>query len=216
MFIKFKKGNPELSQTRVAIQVIKQINSIINYHSYHYVIYMLTVPNKRLHISKSHGDSNRCTPYRKNLINKTCIFPTLVHVCHMYAFCGWSLYVVTSHVGPTELDGCTAPDSTSQPGWVVHVTCLSFSPKHNHWSSVLKPNIFWKIVYIGLLGPYHQHVISIFNTCSRGLTHRSLTDTGGGYNLWGAGLPHHTPRPYQPTVLHFPPKGPAWSQVIQS
>jgi hypothetical protein len=87
-----------------------------------------------------------------------------------------------------------APDSTSQPGWVVCGTHLSFSHKHNHWSSVLKSNICWWICYISLLGPYHQHVISTFNTCSWGPTHRSLTDTGGGYNLGGVGLPHRTPR----------------------
>jgi hypothetical protein len=33
-----------------------------------------------------------------------------------------------------------------------------------------------------LPGLYHQHAIGTFNTCSLGLTHRSLTDTGGGYN----------------------------------
>jgi hypothetical protein len=69
---------------------------------------------------------------------------------------------------------------------------------------------------LGLLGPYYQHVISRFNTYSRGPTHRSLTDTGGGYNLGCVSLPHYTPRPSQPTVLRFPPKGPIWSQVIQS
>jgi hypothetical protein len=35
---------------------------------------------------------------------------------------------------------------------------------------------------LGLLGPYHRYAIDTFNTCSRGLTHRALTDTGGGYN----------------------------------
>jgi hypothetical protein len=33
-----------------------------------------------------------------------------------------------------------------------------------------------------LTGPIYQHVIGTFNTCSRGTTHRSLTDTDGGYN----------------------------------
>jgi hypothetical protein len=51
-------------------------------------------------------------------------------------------------------------------------------------------------------------VIGTFNTCLRGPTHRSLTDTSGGYNLRGAGFAHHTPRPSRPTVLRFPPKGP--------
>jgi hypothetical protein len=69
---------------------------------------------------------------------------------------------------------------------------------------------------LGLSGPYLRHAIGMFNTCSRGSTHRSLTDTGGGYNLGGAGFSHLTPRPFQPMVLRFPPKGPAPSQVIQS
>jgi hypothetical protein len=45
---------------------------------------------------------------------------------------------------------------------------------------------------------------------------RSMYDTGGGYNLEGVNLPHHTLRPSQLAVLHFSPKGPAWSQVNQS
>jgi hypothetical protein len=64
---------------------------------------------------------------------------------------------------------------------------------------------------LGLPGPYHRHAIGTFNTSSRGPTHRSLTDIGRGYNLEGAGFPHTTPRPSQPTVLFFPLKGPTWS-----
>jgi hypothetical protein len=43
----------------------------------------------------------------------------------------------------------------------------------------------------------------MFNTCSRGSIHRSLTNTGGGYNLRGVGFPHTTPRPFQPIVSTF-------------
>jgi hypothetical protein len=35
---------------------------------------------------------------------------------------------------------------------------------------------------LGLPGPYLWHAIGLFNTCSRGPTRRSSTDTGGGYN----------------------------------
>jgi hypothetical protein len=59
-----------------------------------------------------------------------------------------------------------------------------------------------------LPGPYHRHAISTFNTCSRGPSHRSLNDTGGGYYLGGADIPYLTPRPSQLTVLQFPPKSP--------
>jgi hypothetical protein len=49
-----------------------------------------------------------------------------------------------------------------------------------YWSSVFKSIICWWTCYIGLLGPYLQHVISTFNTCSKGATTaRSLTDTDG-------------------------------------
>jgi hypothetical protein len=56
---------------------------------------------------------------------------------------------------------------------------------------------------LGLVGPYHHHATGTFNTCSWGSTHRSLTDTGGGYNLRGAGLPHtHSPT-FPTSHLHF-------------
>jgi hypothetical protein len=175
------------------------------------ISYVKTATNKQLFISESHNDSNRCTPYRGNLIHMTRTLPIPVHVCHSYTYCMWSPYVVSFHADSIELDRFTAPNSTYQPRWVAHGTRLSFSLKHNHWSSALKPNICWRTSYIGLLGPYHKHVISTFNTCSWGPTHWSLTEIGRGYNLGGAGLPHHTPWLSQPTVLCFPPKGPAWS-----
>jgi hypothetical protein len=56
---------------------------------------------------------------------------------------------------------------------------------------------------LGLLGPYHQHAISTFNTCSWGPTHQSLTDKSRGYNPGGAGFPQTTPQPSGPTVSTF-------------
>jgi hypothetical protein len=57
---------------------------------------------------------------------------------------------------------------------------------------------------LGLPGPYHRHAIGTFNTCSWGPTERSLTDTGGGYNLGGAGLPHTYSLTFPTSCLHFP------------
>jgi hypothetical protein len=57
---------------------------------------------------------------------------------------------------------------------------------------------------LGLPGPYHRHAIGTFNACSRGPTERSSIDTGGGYNLRGAGLPHtHSPT-FPTSCPHFP------------
>jgi hypothetical protein len=70
---------------------------------------------------------------------------------------------------------------------------------------------------LGLLSPYHQYVIGMFNTCSRGSTHQSLTDTGGGYNLGGVGLPHTTLWPSQLAVSSFHlrvPPGLQFNQIL--
>jgi hypothetical protein len=56
---------------------------------------------------------------------------------------------------------------------------------------------------LSLLGLYHRHTIGTFNTCSWGPTHRSLTDTSGGYSLRGVSLPRITPRPFQSRVSTF-------------
>jgi hypothetical protein len=89
----------------------------------------------------------------------------------------------------------------------------SVSLPHNHWSSVLKTRICWRICYIGLLDPYLQYMISMFNTWSREPTHRSLTDIGGGYNLRCVGFPYHSlALPNRRSSVS--PKGPAGSQVI--
>jgi hypothetical protein len=56
---------------------------------------------------------------------------------------------------------------------------------------------------LGLPDSYHWHAIGTFNTCSRGPTERSLIDTGRGYNLGGAGLPHtHSPT-FPTSCPHF-------------
>jgi hypothetical protein len=86
-------------------------------------------------------------------------------------------------------------------GWPICGSQSSFSPPHNNWSSGESHTSRRQATRI--TWPIYQHAISTFNTCSREPTHRSLTDTGGGYSLVGAGFPHHTPRPSQPVVSVF-------------
>jgi hypothetical protein len=75
---------------------------------------------------------------------------------------------------------------------------------HNRQRAVGKSQALVDNRLVGLPGLYHRHAIGMFNTCSRGLTERSLIDTGGDYNLGGAGLPH-THFPIFPTSCpHFP------------
>jgi hypothetical protein len=92
-----------------------------------------------------------------------------------------------------------------QTGPAVILGHLILPPSQQPWSRGVV-SVKWLHSYISLLVPYHQLVIGTFNTYPRGPTHRSLTDTGRGYNLEGVGFPHSTPQPPQPTVLPFPSK----------
>jgi hypothetical protein len=62
----------------------------------------------------------------------------------------------------------------------------------------------WLHSYISLLGPYHQHAIGTFNTCSRGPTERSLIDTGGATTLEVPACHIPTLRPSQLAIPTFP------------
>jgi hypothetical protein len=77
-------------------------------------------------------------------------------------------------------------------GRLIHGSIPSFSPTIAN-EAVGKRQASVDNQLLGLLGPYHQHAIGTFNTCSQGPTHRSLTDIGGGYSLEGIGFPHTTP-----------------------
>jgi hypothetical protein len=106
------------------------------------------------------------------------------------------------------MDRTTAPkkkDSRHNPqydGWLIRRSVPNFSPEPAIEAVEVKPpSVDGRL--LGLLVPYHRHAIGTFNTCSRGSTHRSLTDTSGGYNLGGAGLPHTTLRSSQPVVSTF-------------
>jgi hypothetical protein len=117
----------------------------------------------------------------------------------------WARSLLPRKKAPDAIHSTTADQSTS----LYPVSLLSQSIKQ--WGQS-QPSVDGQL--IGLSDPYHRHEINTFKTCTRGITHRSLTDTGGDYNLGGVSLPHHTPWPFQPMVLRFPPKGPTRSQGI--
>jgi hypothetical protein len=99
-------------------------------------------------------------------------------------------------------------------GWSIHGSVPSFSHKPiNEAVDLSQTSIDDKL--LGLLVSYHQHAIGTFNTYLWGSTHRSLTNTGGGYSLEGADFSHITPRPSQPMVIPFSTKGPVRSQIKQ-
>jgi hypothetical protein len=90
--------------------------------------------------------------------------------------------------------------------------CTQFLSRVSHWSSGGKVTLYW-CQTTRLTRPIYQHVIDTFNTCSRGATHRSLTDTGGGYNLGCADFPHSTLRSSQPVIFTFQLRTPPGLQL---
>jgi hypothetical protein len=115
---------------------------------------------------------------------------------------------------PTALEKKGSWHNPLHAGWPIRGSVPSFSPKPtNKVVDLSQVSVDDKL--LGLLGPYHQHAIGTFNTCSRGSTHRSLTDTSGGYNFGSPGFPHTTPWPSRQTVSTFHLRVPPGLQFIQ-
>jgi hypothetical protein len=159
----------------------------------------MTVTNKRLLISESRGDSNRCTPCRGKPDQHA-----------TYA----------SHASPRTpgVRLLRAVPVRGNLSWVIDkVEQAHCSREEGLLASLLsQPMKQWgqsqasiNGQLLDLLSSYHQYTIGTFNTCSRGPTHRSLTDTDGCYNLEGAGFSRITPRPSQPAVSTFHLRAPS-------
>jgi hypothetical protein len=148
--------------------MIQIITLIINPANY----YLMAATNKWVLISKSRGDSNRCTPCRRKPDqHDTYAFhasPRTPGVRFLRAVpIRDNLSWVTDRVGwILLLLRKSALDSTSQPGWVARWTHLSFSPNTGIEAVGLiqAPMDDW---LLGLPGSYHRHAIDTFNTCSR-------------------------------------------------
>jgi hypothetical protein len=108
--------------------------------------------------------------------------------------CRWQPFTQSS----TDLNRSTSPEkkgsrhNLQHTGRPIHGSVLSFSPTTaNEAMGKSQSSIDTRL--LSLPTPYHRHAIGTFNTCSWGPTHRSLTNSGGGYNLECAGFPHTTP-----------------------
>jgi hypothetical protein len=129
------------------------------------------------------------------------------HMVHDHTYLTWSTYrnllysrqqIWIDPLHPRRRAPDTIHSTTTIRSVGPHLASLPQQPKSSGEKSTHVDN--W---LLGLPGSYHRHAIGTFNTCSRGPTERSLIDTGGGYNLGGAGLPHtHSPT-FPTSCPHF-------------
>jgi hypothetical protein len=154
----------------------------------------------------------------KTLPTRHTLSPRMVHD---HTYLTWSTYsnlsygrqqIWTDPLHPRR----RAPDTTHSTTAVrsgPYLASLQQQPKSSGEKSTYVDN--W---LIGLPGPYiSPHAIGTFNTCSRGPIERFLIDTGGGYNLRGADLPHtHSPT-FPSSCPQFPimaPPGLYFNQIF--
>jgi hypothetical protein len=129
----------------------------------------------------------------------------------------WQHFVRHWHIwiDPTAPEKKGSRHNPQHAGWPIRGSIPSFSPEPaNEVGGVSQAPDGDQL--LGLSVSYHRHVIGTFNTCSWGPTHRSLTDTGRGYNLGGVSLPHTHSLTFPTSCLPFPPKGPTRSLVYPS
>jgi hypothetical protein len=121
------------------------------------------------------------------------------HTYHVVHIGNLSLVPTMSKYAPTLKEVLATKDRLAQPSSRV----TSFFLPHDNLR--VGERGFGQVVtrLHQLTMPIYQHVVGTFNACSRGLTHQSLTNTSGGYNLECASFPHYTLRHFQPAVSTF-------------
>jgi hypothetical protein len=113
----------------------------------------------------------------------TCI-PHSVHVWSLtiHISCGQRIATFCEVINSDGQSHCSQEKglrhNSQHDSWRIHGSVSSFSPKTTIESVGVKPpSIDGNL--LGLPDPYFRYAVSKFNTCSRGPTHRSLTDTDG-------------------------------------
>jgi hypothetical protein len=152
----------------------------------------MIVANKRLLISESRGDSNRCTPCRGKSDQHATHFLHSVHVWSMTIRISRGPHIATFHtvINWFEQIHCTREEwlltqSTACRPSDLRV-CTQLLSHNSQWSSGEKSSFCWQLT-TSLIGPISSACNRYVQYLLAGANHRSLTDTSGGYNFGGAG-----------------------------
>jgi hypothetical protein len=150
-------------------------------------------------------------PAGENPTNTPCMLPTPVHARPAYAFYGQSSYVTIFHWLPRSRNMPLHPeevlatkDKLARPSsWVASflLPCDSSGVGERGFGTMVTQ----LHQLTGPISPARDRYVQYLLT---GPTEWSLIDTGGGYNLEGAGLPHIYSPAFPTSCLRFPLKAP--------
>jgi hypothetical protein len=159
-------------------------------------------------------------PAGENPTNTTRTLPTPVHVCPMYASCGWSPYVVTFRAVVNRFQLIHCPWEEGLPTQsTAHRLTDPWVPtqllSHNsQWNSGKKSNFYWQ--------PTTRLTWPISPTCDRyvqyllmGANPSVLNRLRRGLQPWRWRLATYHSSTFPTSCLYFPPKGPARSPINQ-
>jgi hypothetical protein len=110
---------------------------------------VLTIANKRLLISESRGDSNRCTPYRgkpdehaTRFPCSICVWPLTIHISR--GPCIATFYEVVNSDGHSHCSWEKGLPTKSTAQWLIDLwVCTQFLSQASHWSSGGKATLYW-------------------------------------------------------------------------
>jgi hypothetical protein len=168
----------------------------------------MTATNKRLHISESRGDLNRCTPCRGKPDQHVTRFSRSVRVWSMIIRISRGPHVATFRtvVNRFEQINCTREEGLPTQSTTHRLTDLWIHTQllshNNPWSSGEKWSFCWHPTtrLTGLISPTCDRYVQYLLV---GANPSILNRHRWGYNFEGASLPHTTPRPSQPAISTF-------------
>jgi hypothetical protein len=145
----------------------------------------MTATNKRLHISETRDNSSQCTPCKGKLKQHT-TYASYSSTCTPGIRFLWAVPVrdnlslaLTKSKQPPTPERSLDKQRQTDPVVILGRQLLQLTGPRS-------PACDW----------YVQYLLT-------GLTHRSLTDIDGDYNIGCASLTHTTPQPSQPAVSTF-------------
>jgi hypothetical protein len=178
----------------------------------------MTTTNKRLLISESRGDPNRCTPYRGKSDQHVTRFPRSVYIWFRTIRISRGPHIATLHTvinsdGQSHCSQEKGLPTQSTARWLTDPWVRTqFLSRASYWSSGGKTTLCWRQT-TRLTGLINTSMRSVHSILARGANPSVLNRHRWRLQLWRCWLASYYSPTFSTSCLHFPPKGPARSPV---